>query len=144
MTRKDKIKAHFEDHKQFYIGLGIGLGLAGITWLIVKERYPTLTDSVGVAREPRTVLVAGAEPTGSLTFAKSLFGDATNVVTTNYNGGRGNPGFITRCVETGELFLTQGDAARAFGIPESILSKHLNYGRELLENLHFERVGVLS
>lgn len=136
-----KCKEHFKKHKELYIGIGIGLGvvtLAGITVLIM--------------RESRTPLDAGGDwsekaPTDSLIFSsgKTVFGDVNNnIVNTFHKGTTGNPGFITRCIETGEVFATQGDAARAFDIPESILSKHLNYGRQLVENLHFERVGVFS
>jgi hypothetical protein len=82
---------------------------------------------------------------GSLIFSNSLFGSSTNnVVTTIHTESKGNSGFVTKCIETGEIFSTQGDAARAFGIPEEFMSKHLNYGRELFEDLHFERVGVLT
>jgi hypothetical protein len=78
---------------------------------------------------------------GSLNFFAK---DSGNMVTTIHNGSKGHPGFITRCIETGELFATQGSAARAFNIPERTMTKHLNYGRELSENLHFERLGILQ
>ena len=127
----EKIKEHFRKHKWKYI-IGGTIILAGVTTLIV--------------RGSRTKLVAGMDwleraPTGSFIFGD---GNYNNTVTTVHTGMRGNPGFVTRCVETGELFENQGVASRTFGIPESIMSKHLNYGRELQEGLHFERVGVFA
>lgn len=65
-------------------------------------------------------------------------------VVTSHGGGKGHSGFVTRCLETGELFKTQGLAAEAFGIGANIMSQHLNHGLELDQGLHFERVGVLS
>ena len=129
----ERVKKHFKKHKELYIGIGIGIGLAGITCLIMKESS--------------TKLVAGLDsPVPSGTTGSFIFGSNNrgNIVTTIHNNNRGNPGFITRNIESGELFETQGAAAKAFNIPESILSKHLNYGRELEEGLHFERLGVLS
>ena len=65
--------------------------------------------------------------------------------TESTNGGsKGHPGFVTRCLETGDIFETQGSAAEYYGIPPSILSNHLNRGVDLNEGLHFERLGVLK
>lgn len=145
-----KLKIHLKRHKTFYVGLGTGIVLAGITVLIVKGRLalqsppgPSFADS---GKELCTKLDARMEwsektPTGSFIYG---YNNHNNTITTIHNGGRGHSGYVTRCVETGELFATQGDAARTYGIPETILSKHLNYGRDLVENLTFERVGLLE
>ena len=130
------MRKHFKKNKQFYIGVGTGICVAGFTCLIM--------------REPRAVLRGGTdcpiqEPTGSLfSSARSIFGPASSTVTTIHHGSKGHPGFITKCLETGEIFATQGAAARAFGIPEPVLSGHLNKGLSLSEDLHFERVGILA
>jgi hypothetical protein len=129
----EKTKAHFRKYKTWYCCAGAGLLSAGITWVILRESHAGLD--------------AGTD--GDLILNKSimgsLFGSNTNtMVTTIHKGNQGHPGFVTRCIETGELFATQGDAAKAFNIPEEFMSKHLNYGRELSENLNFERVGVLA
>lgn len=131
----EKTKKHFKEHRELYFGIGIGLattGIAAITWLIMKESSTKLQ---GGLDSPD---LSGA--TGSFIFGNN----SGKVVTTVHNGTRGNSGYITRCVETGELFETQGAAAKAFDIPESILSKHLNRGYILEEGLTFERLGVLS
>jgi len=132
----EKVKTHLKENKTIYISAGVTAVLAGITYAIVRELHTTLDAGVDCPER---------EPMGSLIFSNSLFGSSTNnVVTTIHTGSKGNSGFVTKCIETGEIFATQGDAARAFGIPEEFMSKHLNYGRELFEDLHFERVGVLT
>jgi hypothetical protein len=130
----ERVKEHVKKHREgYFVG---ALGLAGITWLIMRE--PRTTPLGGVDRLAR-------ESTGSFNSARSLFGSASNkVVTTIHNGSRGHPGFITRCIETGDQFETQTDAARFFGIPVNIMSQHLNRGRDLAEGLHFERVPLLT
>lgn len=132
MNKKfEKVKEHIKRHEVLYASIGSSVVVAVITALIMRESHAELdagTDD-GLVNKP---------------FMGSLFGSHTNSVVTIHNGSRGNPGFVTRCLETGEIFANQGDAARAFEIPEEFLSKHLNHGRELSENLHFERVGVLA
>lgn len=150
-TKFDKFKVHFKENRKFYIGVGTGVAFAGITCLIMRDEKPTYWAHRSL-KEPHTMLDAGVdrparESMGSFFFGQSTFGSVTNVnnaVTTVHKGSKGHPGFVTRCVETGEIFATQGDAAKAFDIPPEFLSKHLNYGRDLSENLHFERIGVLS
>ena len=133
-----KIKKHFEKHKVLYSCAATGIVVAGLTTFIMRGSHAKLVAGMDWPEKA---------PVDSLLFlsGKSVFGSVTNnPVTTIHKGIKGNPGFVTRCIETGELFATQGDAARAFDIPEEFISKHLNHGKELIENLHFERVGVLS
>ena len=131
-----KIKDHLKRNHLTYISSSIIV--AGFTLYIMRESHAALDAGAGCPKK---------EPmySFSFNFGKSIFGSVTNsAVTTIHKGTKGHPGFVTRCVETGDLFETQGVAARTFDIPETIMSKHLNQGRELIENLHFERVGVLT
>jgi len=131
-----KIKKHIEDHKIVYSCAVTTVVVAGITCLIMRESHAKLLGGMDWPEKA---------PVDSLFISgRSMFGSTTNVVTTIHKGTKGNSGFVTRCIETGELFETQSAAARAFGIPEQFLSSHLNNGRELSENLHFERIGVLA
>ena len=87
----------------------------------------------------------GTESVDSFSFLNNTkIAKGANITTNIYNKTKGHPGFVTRCVETGELFETQNAAASFFEIPPSILSRHLNEGLELREDLHFERLGVLQ
>lgn len=131
-----KAKQHFQDNRQFYIGVGCGVAAVGFTCLIVREPRAGL----GFAGPDSPI----KESTGSFFSARTVFGDSTNTVTTVHNGHRGNPGFVTRNLETGALFETQGAAARAFDIPEDVLSKHLNGFFDNAKGMRFERIGVFG
>lgn len=54
--------------------------------------------------------------------------------TRNYNAN------ACRCIETGQKFASQEEAAEAFNMASSILSKHLNGGFEHAKGFHFERM----
>lgn len=128
----NEIREHIKRHKTMYACAATAVGVATFTTLIMRGSHAKLDAGMDWPEKA---------PVDSL----FIFGNSkSNIVTTFHKGVQGHPGFITRCIETGELFANQGDAARAFNIPEEFLSKHLNYGKELIENLHFERVGVLT
>lgn len=137
-NRIEQIKEHVKKHKVAYSCGATAVVSVGITCLIMRESHAGLDAGPDWTEK---------SPVDSLSVLSnhSVFGKVNNtIVTTIHKGNTGHPGFVTRCVETGELFATQGDAARAFHIPEEFMSKHLNYGKELLEDLHFERVGVFN
>ena len=155
-TNREKLRAHWQEWRGFYIGVAVGVVLAGITLLVVRgalrshdlralrlgSNETTMRKSLSAA--PRL----GAdcpiqESTGSFSSAGDMYINS-HVVQTTHTGRVGHPGFITRCVETGELFLSQGDAARAHGVAESALSAHLNRGLPLDQGVNFERLGVIG
>ena len=140
-TNREKLRAHWPEWRGFYIGVAVGVVLAGITLLVVRGiSSRTVQGAIGMldGTGSRALPVAGGETTGSVSFNNPVH--TVNI----YNGTSGHPGFLTRCIETGEVFTSQRAAARAFGIHERDLGKHLNTGRELLEGLHFERLGVIG
>jgi hypothetical protein len=131
-SRVKKIKTHFIDHKELYIGLGVGMTVAGITYTMMRDRHATLLSGVdGLKTAEASVTVRPF----------SFFSSQKNeIVTTIHTGDRGNPGFLTRNIDYDLLFPTQGSAARAFGISPSILSSHLNGKIDSVDGLHFERI----
>lgn len=133
---KEKIKDHFRQHKAKYAFVGGAILSAGFTYLITREMRAVLHGGADSLETDSTVSL----------FSKNFLSknSGNNIVASIHTGERGSPGFITRCIETNEIFATQGDAARTYGIPDSILSDHLNRGRELVEDLHFERLGLLG
>ena len=140
MVSKDQIKKHYDKHKRVYNVLSIALLLTTsvlITRSIVRRSCtPQLLDVADCL---------GTESVDSFSFLNNTkIAKGANITTNIYNKTKGHPGFVTRCVETGELFETQNAAASFFEIPPSILSRHLNDGLELREGLHFERLGVLQ
>lgn len=139
-----KIKTHLKRYKETYIYVGAGV-LAGITLLIVRK-------NIVLRGGTSSSLRGGFEGSGKIASDNvarsfSFLGNSSveiNPVVTIHQGTTGNPGFVTRCINTGELFETQKAAARAFDIPESLLSGHLNKGLTLQEGLSFERIGILQ
>jgi len=65
-----------------------------------------------------------------------------NVVSVVEREGRGHPGYIVRCIETGDMFLSQKEVAKAYNCPDSILSMHLRGKIPDFAGHHFERVGI--
>lgn len=135
MTFKEKIGQHLTDRKEFYIRVGIGVGVAGITALIMRSSIPR-----GGMRE--SVARGAASNTASHSF---LFRSpqVVNITTVLDQGGRGHPGFPVRNLETKRLFFSQREAAMAFDIPESVLSGHLKGKFPDVDGLHFERANLL-
>lgn len=145
MKAVEKIRSHFREHKELYIGIGIGLAttvLAVITWCIVKEEA---SESRGESDSfPR----GGSEdPAPSFLNGWTLGDSATvenNISLSIHNKQRGNSGYLTKSLDTGEIFATQKAAAEAFNIPENVLSGHLNGKFNDVDGYKFERLGVLS
>jgi hypothetical protein len=126
------LKKHFQDHRELYLGIAIGLGLAGITYTIVKGCYATVPR---VVDGPKTADI-------SVTIRPfTIFSSPHNeIVTVLHSGTRGHPGFRIRNIETGKEFLSQNEAAKAFNISPSNLSSHLNGKYNEVEGYHFERI----
>jgi len=86
--------------------------------------------------------------------SKQVIGDITNsIVQTNpidspiimlLRPDGGHPGFYTRCVETGELFNSQKQAAEAVGTTSRLLGAHLKGLISDIDGLHFERLGMVA
>lgn len=113
-----KIKEHIEKYKVAYLCALTGVVVAGITYGIMRRNLGLGNGSMILPKELRAVLgnagtdCPAMESTGSFNFAKTFIGSSSNnIVVTIHKNSKGNPGFVTRCLETGELFGTQGDAA---------------------------------
>lgn len=72
---------------------------------------------------------------------KITAGNDVNIFTTEL-ARRGHPGWVTRCLETGELYASQNRAAACNNVSRSMLSSHLNGVAPDAGGLHFERVAV--
>ena len=55
---------------------------------------------------------------------------------------QGHPGYVVQCVETGEVFMSQNQAAQKLGVNPSVLSGHLNGKFESAGGKTFIRLGV--
>jgi len=68
----------------------------------------------------------------------SFFYKPTVIV--NLRDGRGHPGYLVRCLETGITFATQADAAKSVGASPQNMSSHLNGRFSDVYGLHFKRI----
>lgn len=120
-----------EQKKEWVIRVGIGVGVAAITTLIVRKNFVSHLDSGVNELAPRAA---------TSTFSFNFLSRSGDIVTTVHNGTRGHPGFRVRNLDFGIEFDTQGQAARAFGIPQNVVSKHLNGHLPDAYGKHFERI----
>jgi|KBSMisStaDraftv2_1062788.scaffolds.fasta_scaffold27891_6 hypothetical protein len=117
----DQVKAHISRNRERYI-TGSVVVVAGITCYIVRGR---------------TVAGFAASEVNIRPFA---FFSKQNVVTVIEREGRGHPGYLVKCLETGDIFRTQGDAARALGVDGKTMTRHILGDLPHVNDLHFERL----
>ena len=53
---------------------------------------------------------------------------------------KGGPSWVIRCIETGDIFRSQLNAANEMNLPASEISRHLNGIIENVRGYHFERI----
>jgi hypothetical protein len=128
----DRIKEHLQKYKTVYLCGATGITVAGITALIMRSN---------IARGA----MGGGNTRGALTNTASFVFNSpqtVKVTTVLDREGRGHPGWPVRNLETKRIDLSQKSAAAFFGIPENILSGHLNGKFADADGLHFERVNL--
>lgn len=122
-----KVKTHLEENKKFYIGLGIGVCLAGVTYLIMRDvKTPEFSREL-LATADRELL------------AIRQTGVVNNVSYISANR-QGPPSWVIRCVETNEIFTSQREAAAVMNLPASDISRHLNGLKDHVNGNTFERI----
>jgi hypothetical protein len=121
-TRIERIKQHLKDNKKVYlIGAGCltaGYLLRGVSSPDVVQTFTNSTDNVAAV----------------INRSKNVDVVIKYLNTRNYVA---NP---VRCLETGEEWASQIEAAIAKAINPAILSQHLNNKLAHANGLHFERV----
>ena len=121
------VKKHVEEHCFAYIAV-TGAAVAGITCCIMRGRHAEIPR---VSDGPDTVTVRPL----------SFFSRQENTITTVIEReGRGHPGYRVRCLETGEEFASQGEAARALKALPAIVSGHLKGKVDDVHGHHLERI----
>ena len=125
---RDRIKAHFQRNKtRYYVGSTIGV--AAITLVIMRGRHASFLRSLDgqdvVTMRPLT-----------------FFSNRTNIVTVIAREGRGHPGYLVRCKETGDIFSSQSGAASWAGTSAVNMSQHLSGRFPDVYGLHFERIAA--
>lgn len=131
----EAVKEHVTFYKAYYISGAGGVllgGFAVFTYSIMRGHY---ADGRGLSGNSTEFNVR------PLSFL-SKQNVNTKIVNVVEREGRGHPGYIVRCKETGDIFQAQYLAAEAFNIPKSVLAGHLNGKFDDVDGLHFERIGV--
>ena len=124
----EKIKAHVKRRQAIYSFCG-GIVIAGITCGIMKGRYADFLRS-----SDRTAMTVFVRP-----FA---FLSKQTIVNVIHREGRGHPGYMVLCRETGDVFSSQAEAAAEIGTSAQNMSSHLNGRFSDVYGLHFERLSV--
>jgi hypothetical protein len=106
------VKLHVQKYQAAYLCGAVSVATAGFTTLLMRGRY--VENPMGSYGQD-TVTVRPL----------SFLSNRQTVVTVVAREGRGHPGYIVRCLETGNVFVSQNQAADAMNIPKHILSKHL-------------------
>ena len=118
-VKEQKIGQHVSEHKDLYVGIGVGAGIVGVVMLALSGRHTT-DAATKVTMRSFNLLSHGSG----------------NIVSVIEREGRGFPVW---CIETGEWFKSQNAAAKAKGISDTSLSQHLNGLRDEVSGLHFVR-----
>lgn len=127
----DEVRSHFRRNKNTYLAIGAGIGLAGITYLVMKSSVP-VTPTI-----PNTM--DGHDVVNVLPRASSFAKQTNNITTVLIR--RGHPGTMVLCKETGEVFGSIARAAEANGINRPNLSSHLAGRLPHVGGLTFEKLG---
>jgi hypothetical protein len=118
------IKEHFERNKRVY-WISSLVVVAGVTCVIMRGRY------VGVPRVPNVITIR------PLTF----FSNKTkNIVNVFVRDGRGHPGYMIADLDTGIIYPSQYEAARALNASPGVVSGHLRGKLSDVHGHHLERV----
>lgn len=128
----EQAKEHVRRNATIYITVGGCLLSAGITYVVMRSNAARGVASEGNAR-------GGLTNAASFNFRNK---QTINVTTVLDREGRGHPGWPVRNIETKRIFFSQKEAAEVFGIPENVLSGHLNGKFPDVDGLHFERVSL--
>lgn len=121
VKKLDSIKKHIKDNKTAYIsagtgavGVAAGVAMAGGNQKVIVDAF-------------NFTLLKWHSPT-------------TNVVTTVLER-RGHPGFIIKCIETGEIFASQNRAAEALGVSATAIARVLKGVNPHASGYTFEKLG---
>jgi hypothetical protein len=139
--RLEKVKTHVKAHKVIYTSIGVGIVVAGFTYLITRD-----IDSRHISRgipvtASRGIPVTG-ESVGINNVSQSLIGSNTVLNSVSYFAAnrQGPPSWVVRCLENDMVCTSQHAIALAMDLPESEISRHLNGSIDNVRGFHFERI----
>lgn len=133
MMVKEKVqnvKNHVIRHKTFYISCTVGIVSAGFTYSIMRGRHAGMQSVPDTAEQSVFVRTLNF-------FSRNQNNIGDTIVTVIERDGRGHPGYLVRCIETGEVYSSQKQVAKAYGRPDSVLSLHMRGKRQDFAGHHF-------
>jgi hypothetical protein len=120
----DKVKGVI---KRNWKPFAIGAGTIIVIYIVTKR-----VDTRYLSGTIRTALLAN----------KVTVKDQGVLLIQTFERWKGAPGWMVRCVETGQVFTSQTAAARHVGVDASTLSKHVRGLTEHAGGYHFVRVAM--
>ena len=130
------MKEHFKKYKVVYLCMGAAVASAGITYLIMRGNAAMIQ---GVVAPEIQGVTGGPDSVQAKSFIFSLR-NSGDITTNIHQGHRGHPGFRTKNLDTGRVYPTQYQAAKAHGVSPSLMSGHLNGKFPDIDGMHFDRV----
>lgn len=116
--RLSAVKEHLKEHKELYIGLSIGLGIGIVGGLFFRTKVITIVDAFNFKWK---------SPSNNYVISQLV--------------RAGHPGNVVRCVETGVVFPSQNQAAKALGINKALVSNQINGLIPTAQGYTFEFLG---
>ena len=132
-TVGQKVKGHFKKHKGKYIVGGTCLVVGGAVGYYVSKHYH------GVSMD----VISKVEPTNVAIGKDITIENKTNITNnvTNVNMG-GHVSKIVRRLSDGKLFGSVNEAAIEAGVPQPLMSNHLNGRKENINGDIYEIAGL--
>ena len=124
----EQIKEHFKRHKVLYSCIGTGIGVAGITCVIMRSRA-----SQHIGRGTSVTANRGI----SVVAERSVVTSNVSFISSRRQGA---PSWVVRCKETGHIAPSQLKMAVDMGLSASEISKQLTGAMDNVRGYHFERI----
>ena len=122
----EKLKAHWEQYKWWYIGAGVVVAVGVGAYILGKN---TINDRISM----------NDVDMGNHNVASPAINNGVLNYTVEANR-QGPPSWVVRCIETGDVFSSQNKAAEELGISSTNISYQLNGIKPDINGLHFERI----
>lgn len=120
---RDRVAGHIRRNKGTYIGI-VATAVISVGGTTLVARRPNVITQVDTMMQ-NTINGPAWKPTQTNNSMRVYYGD---------------PGNHVQCIETGEIWMSQGAAARATGIHPSYLSNHLRGITPHCKSQHFQTV----
>jgi len=137
---RNGIKAHIQEHKVAY-SVGTTLVIAGISYALMR-RIVTQHISRGIPVAAGRGIPVTVDKSVVINNASPFFGTNKTLNHVSYISSRrqGAPSWVIRCLETGDIYPSQLDAAKGMNLPASEISRHLNGSLDHVRGFNFERI----